>query len=170
MRARAERDDLSDPLAAAQARVAELELALCSGAERDAVTGVASLARLRTTLESECQRAQRQGWPLSLAVLDIDGFRKINAREQHLGGDAALRTVGNATRRLAGPDDLVARTGSDEFALVMVGVQLAEADARCQGLMAVLENEPTDGEQGSVTVSVGVAERQPRQDPGSLLW
>jgi diguanylate cyclase (GGDEF)-like protein len=170
MRARAERDDLSQRLAASQARIAELELAMRSDAERDAVTGLATLARLRAALEIECDRAQRQGRPVLVALLDIDGFRKINAREGHVGGDEALRTVGNAIRRLAGPNDLVARTGSDEFGLMIVGVQLAEAEARCQGLMAVLEKERTNGERGSVTVSVGVAERRPREAPASLLW
>jgi diguanylate cyclase (GGDEF)-like protein len=169
MRARAERDDLSERLATSQARIAELELAVRSATERDPVTGLASLTRLRAALEIEFDRAQRQGRPVSVAVLDIDGFRKINAREQHSGGDEALRTVGKAVSRLVQTGDLAARTGSDEFALMMVGVQLAEAEARCQGLVGALEKERTNGERGSVTVSVGVAERQPRQAPGALL-
>src|SRR5688500_6626355 len=170
MRARAERHDLSSRLAEAQARVARLELALRAEAERDAVTGLASLVRLRRALDIECERAQRRNQPMSVAVLDIDNFRRINARLQHSGGDEALRAVGDTVRQLAQPGDLAARTGSDEFALMMVGATLAEAEARCQGLMMALESTRACGERGAITVSAGVAERTPRQPAAGRLW
>src|SRR5688500_17006221 len=68
MRGRAQREDLARQLAEAQARTAQLEAELRAGADRDGLTGLASLARLRTALEIECDRGRRHGRPLALAV------------------------------------------------------------------------------------------------------
>jgi diguanylate cyclase (GGDEF)-like protein len=126
--------------------------------------------RLHRALDIECERAQRRNQPMSVAVLDIDNFRRINARLQHSGGDEALRAVGDTVRQLAQPGDLAARTGSDEFALLMIGATLAEAEARCQRVMVALESTRACGERGTITVSAGVAERTPRQPAAGLLW
>src|SRR3712207_3642374 len=128
-RARAEREDLSRQVAEARARAAELEALLRAGADRDPVTGLASLPRFRPALEIECDRARRHGRPLSLAVLDIDGFRAINVRAGHAAGDVVLRTVGDVLRQHTRTHDVLARTGGDEFTVLMPETEVHGAQA-----------------------------------------
>ena len=118
MRGRAERDDLSRNVwPQPRRKVAELELVSCApDAERDAVTGLASLARLRTALEIECDRARRQGRPLSRRGARR---RRLSQRQRPLGARRRRRGAADRRRRAAArlvrTHDLVARTGGDEF-------------------------------------------------------
>jgi diguanylate cyclase (GGDEF)-like protein len=89
-------------------------------ATEDALTGIANRRKFDTVVAQEWKRAQRDGHLLSLALLDVDFFKKYNDRYGHAEGDACLRAVAQAvaaqcTRSM----DLVARYGGEEFVLVL---------------------------------------------------
>jgi diguanylate cyclase (GGDEF)-like protein len=98
----------------------------------DALTGIANRRQFDRSLEREVRRTRRDGQPLSLIFLDLDGFKRFNDTYGHARGDEALRLVAQTldeTFRRGG--DLVARYGGEEFAVVMPNV-----DARRAGLYA----------------------------------
>ena len=97
----------------------------------DSLTGVANRARFLALAEREVARAQRYARPLSLLVLDVDHFKRINDSFGHLAGDAALRELGRALSASVRASDLVGRLGGEEF-----GVVLPETDARAAGELA----------------------------------
>ena len=148
---------------------------IASYAFRDGLTGLFNRRSLDQRLEREWQRCQRAGLPLSVALLDVDHFKKFNDTYGHGPGDDCLRAVGKA---LAGcvkrGGDLAARYGGEEFALL-----LPESDAAAAGVVAeqvrcaveALAIPHAASSAGScVTVSVGVATCVPTADalPASL--
>jgi diguanylate cyclase (GGDEF)-like protein len=83
-------------------------------ATRDFVTGVANVR----AFDDELRRRFDEQRLFTLVLVDIDELRRVNEVHGHREGDAALRRVAAALARTAGPDDLVARVGGDEFAFV----------------------------------------------------
>jgi diguanylate cyclase (GGDEF)-like protein len=160
MRGRKEREtELETMVEEQRRRVAELELVLERQAGRDPLTGLANLGRLRDQLETEVQRARRHGRPLTVAVVDVDNFRDVNARCGYGVGDELLQTVakmlGDATRA----SDVVARTGSDEFVLVLPETDTMGALNAFERLMLELEALELGAISGA-SVSIGVAALQ----------
>src|SRR5438045_1773858 len=104
--ARKERElDLERMLAEAQARIIHLEAELRGKAERDSVTGLATLDRFRTALELESGRARRHGRELAVALVDVDDFRALMARHGHVAGDDVLREVARVLEPEPRPTD-----------------------------------------------------------------
>jgi diguanylate cyclase (GGDEF)-like protein len=106
-----------------RAHQAERELA-----RTDALTGVANFR----WLEEEAQRAmyssRRYGGPLSLAYLDLDGFKDVNDTHGHAAGDEVLKTFAATLRATLRPTDLVARLGGDEFVVLMPHTDAGSAE------------------------------------------
>lgn len=116
----------------------------------------------QTVAEREFERASRLGRPLTLAMIDLDMLRDINNAHGHLAGDKAIRAVADALRAHAGPDDIIARFGGEEFALLLVEHDLARAQTRAEKVrasIAATKIELQDGKRISVTASIGLAER-----------
>jgi diguanylate cyclase (GGDEF)-like protein/PAS domain S-box-containing protein len=94
---------------------------------RDELTGLANRRAFLERLEAEMARSLGAGTPFTLVLLDLDGLKDLNDTFGHHTGDAALRAFARALRRAVRADDLVARIGGDEFAVI--GVHVAPADA-----------------------------------------
>ncbi len=97
---------------------AEGELALL--AITDGLTGLANRRRFDQVLAREWDRAERTGAPLSLLMIDVDHFKRLNDRYGHATGDAMLQCIAGVIRQCAlRPSDLCARYGGEEFAVVL---------------------------------------------------
>jgi diguanylate cyclase (GGDEF)-like protein len=135
----------------------------------DALTGVANRRIFDATLEREWKRAQRGGHWVSLALLDVDYFKRFNDRYGHGAGDVCLRAVAQAVAaQCRRPTDLAARYGGEEFALVlpetdpegvrrMLGAVLAAVDG-----LAIPHAD--SGCAAHVTISLGAVSVRPAAD------
>jgi diguanylate cyclase (GGDEF)-like protein len=99
--------------------------------------------------------------PLSLAVVDVDEFKRINDTFGHDVGDEAIRAIAHVLGNLVRRGDGVVRLGGDEFLLVLPGTTAADAQAVAERARHAIEMHAfvSDGERIGVTISVGVAER-----------
>jgi diguanylate cyclase (GGDEF)-like protein len=84
----------------------------------DVLTGLANRRSWEVTLERELARAWRQHLPVAVAVIDLDDFKALNDRQGHIAGDRLLKEISAAWGEVIRDEDLLARQGGDEFALV----------------------------------------------------
>ncbi|KAG0781254.1 hypothetical protein G6F22_009666 [Rhizopus arrhizus] len=133
-------------------------------ANRDALTGLGNRLRFEQSLQQECDAARRSGKPLSLALIDVDHFKRHNDLHGHQVGDRVLRDVarliGAHARR---PRDMAARYGGDEFALVLPDTPAEGALLVIDDLIACVRALPSPGDGGGerVTLTIGVFTRVP---------
>jgi diguanylate cyclase (GGDEF)-like protein/putative nucleotidyltransferase with HDIG domain len=107
-------------------------------ADSDPLTEALNRRGFEQRLGRELAEAARSGRPLTLAVLDLDGFKAVNDREGHAAGDALLRAT---VKRLGGvlrPSDAVGRLGGDEFAVLFPGAGEPEAQLAVDRMRATL--------------------------------
>jgi len=156
LRKSSESDALREELAAAHARIAELEQRAHQALVRDDATGALSVGAFRDQADRELERARRSGARLALVLVDIDGFRALNAARGARAGDAALRGVATHLDAITRTADLVGRTGADELAVLLPDTAIDGARACGDRLVAALEAQELP-EAGFVTVSVGIA-------------
>ena len=140
-----------------------LERSLRESARTDALTGVANRRALVECLGREFASACRHGTPLSVVMLDIDHFKRLNDAIGHLEGDAALRAVADAVQAsVHRPSDLLARYGGEEFAVVLPGTPEPGAAQVAERLRVAVESagvfHPDSPLGPHVTISLGVAE------------
>src|SRR5258705_2338954 len=114
-----ESDHLRLLLQAAEARIADLEAERMLEGGLDPLTDLPGARELCQRFEVERNRALRHDRPLSLALLDIDGFRDVNAVHGQLVGDEVLGTVGWAFQRFLRSYDLAGRATDDEFLVAL---------------------------------------------------
>lgn len=105
-------------------------------ARTDPLTGLSNLRGLYETAENELERQRRHGHAISVAYLDIDGFKRINDALGHLGADEVLVRFADALRSSSRRTDFVARLGGDEFGILLPHTgerELLPALTRLQG-------------------------------------
>jgi diguanylate cyclase (GGDEF)-like protein/putative nucleotidyltransferase with HDIG domain len=169
MRAAREREDAIGQLAEARARIAELEAQLAELRSRDPLTpSLLTLKAFRAQLELDVRRSQRYHRPLSIALLDIDGFRAINLKHGYAGGDAVLAAVGGLLAESTRLHDLVCRMGGDEFAVLLPETGALAAVQAMERLIFQLEDLETAAVRG-ISISIGVASLEAKQTPERLL-
>jgi diguanylate cyclase (GGDEF)-like protein len=108
-----------------------------ASARTDPLTGLANRRRLEEDTAVEIARARRNGRPLTMAVVDLDDFKKVNDSLGHAAGDRLLRALAAALTASRRAGDVVARIGGDEFVLMLPDTSAADA-------MAVLERVRTE--------------------------
>ena len=140
----------------------ELERALAAlqrQALEDPLTGLRNRRALMTELEREVQVAQRYGSPLSLVMLDLDHFKRINDGFGHAAGDAVLCGVAALLRQGLRQVDLAARLGGEEFVVLLPGTAHAGALRVAEGLRQRIAaaTHLADGQALQATASLGVA-------------
>ncbi len=137
----------------------------------DGLTGVHNKRFFLEFLDRELARARRHGRPLSLALLDLDHFKTINDTHGHLVGDTTLKRVAHLIRERVRQDELLARYGGEEFAVVLPETDLEGAVIFAEMIRRQIEKYSFtfDGQDISVTVSVGVATMGPDDDAAALI-
>jgi len=126
---------------------------------KDGLTGAFNRKYLEERLVSELAYAQRHGTVVSIAIFDVDFFKKVNDTHGHLAGDAVLRAVSGVLHQGLRTEDVVARYGGEEFVLVMRGINNAEAIVAAERLRVAIESTPVQFGESliRVTASAGVA-------------
>jgi len=161
--------DAASQLAEARQRIGELESQLASRDSRDSLAPtLLTLRAFRAQLELDVLRAQRYRRPLSVALIDIDGFRAINLRHGYAAGDGVLGAVGNLISEQTRVHDLACRMGGDEFALLLPETGPAGASQAIDRLLLGLEGLEAGGVRG-ISISVGIAGLVDKQTPEGLL-
>ena len=133
----------------------------------DPLTGLYNRRFAEPRMESEVSRAQRKASPLTLLLLDLDGFKQINDQHGHPAGDAVLRAFADHLKNATRGSDLAARLGGDEFMLL-----LPDCDSKqLQAVLARLVPFQLEigGESVAVTFSAGWREYQRGQKPAEFL-
>ncbi|MEW5772970.1 MAG: sensor domain-containing diguanylate cyclase [Thermodesulfobacteriota bacterium] len=137
-----------------------LECKLREMATVDALTGAASRGHFMELFQKEVNRSLRYDVPLSLAMLDIDHFKKVNDTYGHQGGDAVLKNLCLRCRGLLRDNDVMGRIGGEEFAILLVENDLEGAVRAAERIRQDVMGSVCDHEGTSIacTVSLGVAQ------------
>jgi diguanylate cyclase len=152
---------LADMVASALAR-AELLEQLNHMALTDELTGLPNRRSWYDHLERARARARRSKEPLSLVVLDLNGFKEVNDWQGHAAGDRLLRTVSACWSAVLRESDILGRIGGDEFAVILEQADKPMATQIAERLGASLHNR-------GVTVATGIATWDGSEDVESLL-
>jgi diguanylate cyclase (GGDEF)-like protein len=134
-------------------------------ASTDALTGLHNRGWLDDAFDREIKRSERDELPLALIMIDVDHFKNYNDEYGHLAGDRVLITVADAIRSPLRPNDLVARFGGEEFAVLLPETTVSNAEIIAERLrdhVAKVDPGLLDNRQlPAVTISLGIAGRQP---------
>jgi diguanylate cyclase (GGDEF)-like protein len=139
------------------ARLAEL-------ADVDGLTGCLNQRAFGRSMDDHCTRAEPDA-TTALIIIDLDHFKQVNDSHGHIAGDMVLGLVAEALRRAVRADDLVARIGGDEFAVIAPGLQLDAAQALADRCRDAIQRAAASWQ---VTGSVGVAAIPAPTDPVAL--
>ncbi|MCF8150289.1 MAG: diguanylate cyclase [Sulfuritalea sp.] len=173
-RSRDELNDMRNRVIEAEQIVSRLQDELSSASElvrHDALTGVLNRKGLDEALEKEISRLQRQGGMLSLAMLDIDNFKKLNDTLGHFVGDAALVHLASVVQETIRPQDTLARYGGEEFVVLLPSTSMTDAVAAMTRVQRELTRRffLNKNEKILITFSCGVAETRIDEDPYETL-
>jgi len=141
-------------------------------ATHDALTGLYNRRHFCEIVDKEIARAQRHARALALCIIDVDLFKPVNDRYGHVEGDEVLRRLGAVIRAHVRDDDVAARIGGEEFAVLLCECGAGDAEAFAERLregVAATAFEP-GGDRQRITVSIGIAALSPsRAARGSLM-
>jgi len=137
----------------------------------DPLTGLANRRDFDAQLARAHDRATRRNQPLTVAMLDLDHFKRVNDRFGHLIGDEVLRQVAGILRRQCRSADLPARYGGEEFVIALPDSTLAEAALLCERIRASVQAQDWASIQPglSMTISIGAAMRQAGETAQALV-
>lgn len=141
------------------------ELALLSEAFRllsiiDPLTGLFNRRSMETVLEKEVSQAVRQQWPLSVIMIDIDHFKRVNDTFGHEAGDLVLQELGRHLMGSIRMEDVACRYGGEEFCLILPNSASENAQQRAEEMIGAFKRLPLNYNGiaiGPVTISAGVA-------------
>lgn len=136
-----------------------LERKLKIMASTDALTGCCNRRRFLVLLRQEFRRAQRHGAPLSVAMIDLDHFKRINDTWGHSAGDAVLKAIASTCRGMMRECDCFGRLGGEEFGVLLPGTDLGAAEAVLARIAAAARAMTVRVPEGELhaTMSAGVS-------------
>ena len=143
-------------------------------ANTDALTGLANRKHFDDFLAEQFAACAKAGKVISLLMIDIDKFKSINDQFGHPAGDAVIRQIGRLVKTAARKQDIAARYGGEEMALILPGTSRAVASAIAETIRKAIAAKPVQHEQLQIpiTASFGVACFEPGSpiaQPGHLI-
>ena len=157
---RSERQKVSNRMLSA--RVEELHLKSVT----DALTGAYSYGYLHEVLELEVQRTLNEKTPLSVMLIDIDHFKRINDSHGHLFGDRVIKETAETISAHVRSDDILGRYGGDEFVVVMPGADRTTAVSVAERVRAGVAK---NGYRTTASIGVATFDGVQQETPGQLL-
>lgn len=150
---------------------AQYHEAVYSMMTKDSLTQAWNKRYLLDMLSRELKRRERTGRPLSLLIMDLDFFKKVNDTYGHLVGDELLRQTASRIRATIREEDIFARFGGEEFCVVLSDTNIDEARACAERCLNAISETPFDTEAGNIncTISVGVTEAQENPTSTELI-
>jgi len=139
----------------------------------DALTGVRNRRYFDQMLEREFNRARREREQLSILMLDIDFFKRVNDDYGHQVGDDALRQVSKVLRKIIHrTTDLIARYGGEEFAIILPNTDVSGAYLVAEKIRENIAEQKlkADGIEFSISVSIGLMGDEPSSGDSSDYW
>ncbi len=126
----------------------------------DDLTGVGNRRHLLQRLTEECARSERSGQSFALLVIDLDAFKTINDTHGHAAGDACLQHFTLMAQTRLRPGDMLARTGGDEFCVVLPASTLREGAMIARRILDVCREDAQAcvGADIPISLSIGVAQ------------
>ena len=126
----------------------------------DDLTGVGNRRHLLQRLTEECAKSERSGEPFALLVIDLDGFKAINDTYGHAAGDACLQHFTLMAQTRLRPGDMLARSGGDEFCIVLPASTLREGAMIARRILEVCREDAAAcvGADIPISLSIGVAQ------------
>lgn len=140
-------------------------------AHQDFLTGALNRRGMEAALVQEFERANRHDTPLTLAMIDIDDFKKINNTLGHSAGDVALAHLAKVVKSVIRSTDVLARYGGEEFTIILPGTKEVDAIEVVKGVQRDLTKNffLNNNERVLITFSAGVAERFSGETVGEVL-
>jgi len=140
-------------------------------AQMDCLTGISNRAAMDRNLEREVELSHRHDNALSLLVIDIDHFKRVNDTYGHSAGDAILKSMANCFKETMRTSDMLFRYGGEEFTLLLSGTDVEGARQVGERIRNAVQTYPFvfDGKDLDLSVSIGVASLG-RRDSASRLF
>ncbi len=138
----------------------------------DGLTMLYNRRHIMEILTQEARRSRRQGYPLSVLMIDVDNFKQFNDTHGHLAGDEALKQVASMLLESTRDVDFVARYGGEEFLVMLRDTPIDGAVHVAERIRSCMEEKPisVSGTQAGVTVSIGAAALPKKSDdPESVI-
>jgi diguanylate cyclase (GGDEF)-like protein len=137
-------------------------------AMRDEVTGLINRRMLLESLTQHLSAAKRHGQPLSVLLLDIDFFKRVNDTYGHLSGDKVLKSIACVLEQRCRKQDYFGRFGGEEFLMILPNTDAEGAMTMAEALRSAVEAhsfEAVSGESVAITVSIGLCALSQLPDP-----
>lgn len=140
-------------------------------ATRDPLTDLCNRRHFLEQMEREIARSLRHDRPLAMCIVDVDLFKPVNDRYGHISGDEVLRRIADLVHQHARHDDIAARIGGEEFAVLLPECNADAAYRFAERLRAAVAAETftPGGEPRRITISIGIAELSPALDSRAAL-
>jgi two-component system cell cycle response regulator len=142
--------------------------ALLFQTSHDPVTGVLNRSSIMGMLARELARADREGNSISVMLVDVDGFKKINEEHGHEAGDAVLKMIGARLRTAIRPYDQIGRYGADDFLVIAPGCKGRESERLARRLRDTIRAAFAPSVV-QVTVSIGVTVATGREQAATVV-
>jgi diguanylate cyclase (GGDEF)-like protein len=134
----------------------------------DDLTGVGNRRHLLQRLTEECARSERSGEPFTLLVIDLDGFKLVNDTHGHAAGDACLQHFALMAQTRLRPGDMLARSGGDEFCVVLPASTLREGAIIARRILDVCREDAEGCVGADIPISLSIGVAQWTREIGSL--